>query len=163
MDVEGDRLELAMARLATADSSGQEHLFFRIKLVQHLYAQATDAALAPLGLNAGRWVVLVTIRDHPGASGAELAARTFQTPQALGLIAERMQEAGLIERRQGTGRTVQHHLTVEGSEMVERAADAVRELGAVALNGLDHEARRTLATSLDAVMRNLSDRAQSPH
>ena len=94
----------------------------RIKRVQDRHHRGANATLADLGISIGQWNALRHLHENPGASLHDLAQLTFQSDQAFGALAGRMVDRGLIERAQGPGRIVHHHLTAEG-ERVRRAGD----------------------------------------
>jgi len=57
---------------------------------------------------------------HPGASLHDLAVLTFQTDQAFGTLAARLEARGLIRRVNGPGRAIRPELTPEGGARVCR-------------------------------------------
>lgn len=97
----------------------------RLKRVQHAKQVAVDAALAGLGSSLAQWVVLRRIRTLPGASAHELAQAAFQTDQSFGVLARRLIERGLVERKPGRGRATMHTLTAEGEALLDRCEPVV--------------------------------------
>ena len=85
---------------------------------------ALDRELASLGTTFPQWFALGAIAQHPGASAHQLAGATFQSDQAFGTLANRLEAQGLIARSAGAGRKVAHHLTPEGEAMLA-AGDAI--------------------------------------
>jgi DNA-binding MarR family transcriptional regulator len=109
---------------------------------------AVNAAFAPIGLSAAQWAVLRLIDERPGIAGAEIARRSDVSPPAVATMLDRLQAAGLAERRpQPRGRIVGAFITEHGRRLV-READAiaheverelVRPLGGTGLRRvLDH-------------------------
>jgi DNA-binding MarR family transcriptional regulator len=99
-----------------------------VKRLQVKHHRAVNAGLAPLGITIVQWDALRHLDQNPGASLHDLAVLTFQTDQAFGTLAARMESRGLIERTEGPGRAVRHRLTPKGEELYERGgaiADAV--------------------------------------
>ncbi|WP_166462861.1 MarR family winged helix-turn-helix transcriptional regulator [Amycolatopsis acidicola] len=95
---------------------------------------AVDAALAPRGSSLSQWVVLEQIASRPDVSARALARVTYQTEQALGRLAMRLADRGLIERCSGPANVVGHRLTPEGRRLLAEATPVVhdvlsRELG----------------------------------
>jgi DNA-binding MarR family transcriptional regulator len=88
-----------------------------VKRLQHAHHRALTAALADLGVSLVQWDTLRHLDRHPGASLHELARLTFQTDQALGSLAARMVDRGLLERIPGPGRVVRHRLTELGERL----------------------------------------------
>ncbi len=98
-----------------------------VKRAQYRQHRALDAGLAEVGTTLAQWDALRAISGLPGASAhalAALAGLTFQTDQAFGTLAGRLVAQGLIERRPGRGRRIEHHLTPAG-ERILRAGQAV--------------------------------------
>ncbi|MFC8364138.1 MarR family winged helix-turn-helix transcriptional regulator [Streptomyces griseorubiginosus] len=99
-----------------------------VKQVQYRQHRALDSALAAVGTTLAQWDALRAISRSPGASARELATATFQTEQAFGTLAGRLTAQGLVERRPGHGRRIEHHLTGAGEDTLaagHRVADAV--------------------------------------
>lgn len=90
---------------------------------------ALDAALSPIGLSVAQWGTLRILREHPGASGADIARIAFVTPQAVATMLQRLEQARLITRRPPSrGRAVETHLTPHGEALLQqgdRIADEV--------------------------------------
>jgi DNA-binding MarR family transcriptional regulator len=95
-----------------------------VKRLQMRHHRAIDTALGPLGISLVQWDALRHLDQNPGASLHDLAQLTFQSDQALGTLASRMIERGLIERVPGPGRAVHHRLTDKGHKM-RRAGDQI--------------------------------------
>jgi DNA-binding MarR family transcriptional regulator len=93
-----------------------ETLGRRIKQVQYRHHHALDAGLATVGTTLAQWDALRAIGRIPGASAHTLAVETFQSDQAFGALANRLATKGLIERRPGHGRRIEHHLTPAGTK-----------------------------------------------
>jgi DNA-binding MarR family transcriptional regulator len=90
-----------------------------IKQAQYRQHRALDAALAPAGTTLVQWDALRAIDRLPGASAHALATATFQSDQAFGTLATRLEAQGLIARRPGQGRRITHHLTAAGRQTLE--------------------------------------------
>lgn len=115
-----------------------------VKQTQYRQHRALDSALAEVGTTLAQWDALRAIGRTPGASARELAAATFQTEQAFGTLAGRLTAQGLVDRRPGRGRRIEHHLTQAGERVLEAGhtvADAVLE---ECFAGLDEGERGTL-------------------
>ncbi|MBR7743520.1 MarR family transcriptional regulator [Phycicoccus sp. BSK3Z-2] len=102
------------------------------------------AVYARFGLGEGEFDVLATLRrqgDPYALTPSELSARTMVTSGAVSKRLDRLEAAGLVERRASTGdgrsRTV--HLTARGREVIDEAMTA----------HIDNE-RRLLAALPDA-------------
>lgn len=99
-----------------------------VKQAQYRQHRALDTALAAVGTTLAQWDALRAIGRSPGASARALAAATFQSEQAFGTLAGRLTAQGLVERRPGHGRRIEHHLTPAGEQVLaagHRVADEV--------------------------------------
>jgi DNA-binding MarR family transcriptional regulator len=85
-----------------------------LRQMYRINMSAIENALREAGTTLVQWAVLRSIGEHPGASGADLAAAAFVTPQALGQILGRLVDQSLVERRPGRGRSIEHYLTDAG-------------------------------------------------
>lgn len=108
-----------------------------LKRAEHLFAVRIDEALRPLGLNLGLWAVMREVARTPGASASELARASFNTPQTLGGLLQRLQARGLVERSTGRGRIVENHLTPEGARTLRQATATAEAVIHAALAQLD--------------------------
>ncbi|NYI42090.1 MarR family winged helix-turn-helix transcriptional regulator [Demequina lutea] len=97
-----------------------------VKRLQVKHHRAATEALEPLGVTLVQWDALRHLHAHPGASLHDLAVLTFQTDQAFGTLAARLEARGLIRRVSGAGRAIRPELTPEG-ERVFVAGSAVTE------------------------------------
>lgn len=102
-----------------------QSLGLAVKRLQVKHHRAVNAALAPLGITIVQWDALRHLEQNPGASLHDLAQLTFQTDQAFGTLAARMEARGLIERAEGPGRAVRMRLTPKGEELYERGGEVV--------------------------------------
>lgn len=108
-----------------------------IKRAQHLLALQIDDSLRPIGLNLGLWAALREAARMPGASASELARASFQTPQTLGGLLQRLERRGLIERALGRGRIVENRLTPAGQDALRQATATVEAVITAALADFD--------------------------
>jgi DNA-binding MarR family transcriptional regulator len=97
-----------------------------VKRLQVKHHRAATEALRPLGVTLVQWDALRHLHAHPGASLHDLAVLTFQTDQAFGTLATRLEARGLIRRVNGSGRAIRPELTPEG-ERVRAEGQAVTE------------------------------------
>jgi DNA-binding MarR family transcriptional regulator len=117
---------------------------YAIKRAQHAIRVAMDEALRELGVTTPQYAALNAIRESPGSSGAELARRSFVSPQTMNTILVRLESAGLIERRpseQG-GRVLETHLTKAGISVLggcDRVAFSIEEYMLRAIKPADRE------------------------
>ncbi|MFD8720752.1 MarR family winged helix-turn-helix transcriptional regulator [Streptomyces sp. NPDC059629] len=120
-----------------------------VKQTQYRQHRALDNALSAVGTTLAQWDALRAIDRAPGASARELAAATFQSEQAFGALVGRLTAQGLVERRPGHGRRIQHHLTPEGERMLAAGHGVADEVLADCFAGLSARERATLLGLLD--------------
>ncbi|HEY3338867.1 MAG TPA: MarR family winged helix-turn-helix transcriptional regulator [Propionicimonas sp.] len=91
-----------------------QDLGLAVKRLQWRHHRESNKRLAAVGLSLVQWDVLRHLHRTPELSLHAVAALTFQTDQSMGELARRMIDRGLIERIDGTGRSVWHRLTPAG-------------------------------------------------
>ncbi|CAN5247773.1 MarR family transcriptional regulator [soil metagenome] len=125
-----------------------EELGRAVKHVQARNHWALDTALGSVGTTLAQWDALRAIGRNPAASAHHLAQETFQSDQAFGTLAGRLVRQGLIERRAGAGRRIEHRLTEAGQRMLDAGRPIAREVGADTFANLDENERATLLALL---------------
>jgi len=123
-----------------------------IKQAQYKHHRTMDSRLAPIGSTMTQWDALRAISRQPGASAHKLAQATFQTDQAFGTLANRLEAQGLIERRPGYGRRIEHHLTPEGQRILEDGTVIAEEILNDSFKNLSEEERETLLNLLNKII-----------
>jgi DNA-binding MarR family transcriptional regulator len=103
------------------------HLGYLIKEVQHMLRTRMDSALRDIGLTTPQYSILSELDEFPGLSNADLARRSFVTPQTMNLIVRILEEHGLIAREPNEthGRKQDIRLTEQGRKLLQRAHRAV--------------------------------------
>lgn len=96
------------------------HAVKRLQMKQH---RAATEALRPLDVTLVQWDALRHLHANPGASLHDLAGLTFQTDQAFGTLAARLEQRGLIRRVPGPGRSIRPELTTEGERVFREGRD----------------------------------------
>lgn len=129
-----------------------EHLGRAVKQAQHRQHRAADAALNAIGTTIVQWDALRAIGALPGASAHQLAVATFQTDQAFGTLANRLEVQGMIERRAGAGRRIEHWLTPAGTRMLAEGNAVTDRVRSELYAGLSKADRRSLAALLDRIL-----------
>ena len=99
-----------------------------VKQTQYRQHRVLETALATAGTTLAQWDALRTIGSTPGASSHDLAVATFQTDQAFGTLANRLVAQGLIERRAGEGRRIEHFLNKQGERILAAANDIATQV-----------------------------------
>jgi DNA-binding MarR family transcriptional regulator len=121
-----------------------EQLGRAIKVAQWRHHRALDSRLRTVGSTLAQWDALRAISNLPGASAHDLAVATFQSDQAFGTLANRLEAQRLIERRAGQGRRIEHHLTPEGKAILRAGRRVAQEVLGESFAGLSERERTQL-------------------
>jgi DNA-binding MarR family transcriptional regulator len=122
-----------------------------IKQAQYRHHRALESGLVAVGTTLAQWDALRAAQRTPGASTHELAVATFQTDQAFGALANRLVAQGLIERRAGRGRRLEHHLTDDGERTLRAGHRVADRVFTESFADLDEQERATLLSLLGRV------------
>jgi len=123
-----------------------------VKQLQYRNHRALDSALAAAGTTLAQWDALRAIARRPGSSAHWLAGETFQSDQAFGTLATRLEARGLIERRAGSGRVIQHHLTLEGETVLANGRPLAQSVAADSFANLTEPERAMLLQLLTKIV-----------
>lgn len=130
---------------------------YQMKRAQHALRSEMDGALRELGMTTAQYAALSALEAVPGVSGAELARRSFVTPQTMNQILFNLEKSALISRRAHPehGRVLQAHLTDRGRKLVSEAHRMVEAIEERMLSGLDENQRLGLLSALRACAESL--------
>ena len=131
---------------------------FEIAETAHALRRAFDRRVAPLGVTRAQWRALAWLARQPGLRQVELADRLDVEPITLCRIVDRLEEAGLVERRRDPDdrRAWRLHLTDKGVPLVEKLRALAGELAREAFDGVSPETIDMLRDSLARVRDNIS-------
>lgn len=146
---------------ASAEQSGRlaQRIGYRLKVAVHAQRRLMDAALRDHGLTVPRYAALSNLADHPGASNADLARRSFVTPQTMTDILRALHRDGLVRRtpHPAHGRILQYSMTDAGERARQRADTAVMEIERRMLSHLSEDDRAALLHLLDRCIAALGE------
>ncbi len=117
----------------------------RVQVKQH---RAATEALRHLNVTLVQWDALRHLHDRPGASQHDLAVLTFQTDQAFGTLATRLEARGLIHRSTGAGRAMRLELTPEGERVFAEGLEVTKRAANKIFAPLDSDERAVLSGML---------------
>ncbi len=145
-----------MACMAEPDNLGT-----MVADVSHLMRRAFDERARSSGLSRPQWRVLTMLRRHEGINQGGLAELVEVEPITLCRMVDRLQEAGLVERRADPAdrRAWRLHLTDKASALLEEMRPMAFSLFDDAMTGLDPAERSDLFRMLERIRTNLSRRA----
>ena len=121
----------------------------RLQVKQH---RAATEALRPLDVTLVQWDALRHLHAHPGASQHDLAVLTFQTDQAFGTLAARLEARDLIRRTTGSGRAIRLELTAEGERVFTEGRTVTERLTREAFGVLEPGERIALGSMLERLL-----------
>jgi DNA-binding MarR family transcriptional regulator len=115
-------------------------------------------ALDAIGLYRGQHFILHVLWENEGIMHSELAAQSCVQPATITNALQRMEKAGLVERRpdEEDQRVSRVYLTDAGRSMHGQAERAWREMEARAFAGLGREEQKTLQELLVKIQDNLT-------
>ena len=110
-----------------------------------------------LGMRLKPYMVLGYVRDHPGATQAELESSLFMDANSVVLILNELEAADFSIRRRDPNDRRRHivEITPAGRRALERAEKARESLEGEVLKDLTAEERRTLRRLLGQVLDSL--------
>ncbi len=117
--------------------------------------------LTPLGITGGQASLLWTIRSSPGIGLRELAAAEGVSPPAMTAYVDRLEGAGLVERRRSEHdrRRVELVLTAEGARVLRSARSRRTAWLAARLKHLTPDELAAVEAALPALRRLFEDDA----
>ncbi|HEX5617639.1 MAG TPA: MarR family transcriptional regulator [Solirubrobacteraceae bacterium] len=115
------------------------------------------ALVAPHGLTVPQYTALSILRDRAGLSNAQLARRSYVTPQSMNEVIAALERDGLVARSPAAnhGRVLEMTLTDAGRDVLARCDAAVNEMENRMLADLDDEERTQLLTALKQCVHQL--------
>jgi DNA-binding MarR family transcriptional regulator len=128
-----------------------------LRRAQQALRAAMDAALRAEGVTTPQYAALKQISAEPGLSSAELARRTFVTPQTMQEVVAGLEATALVARSphpQG-GRRLEVALTALGRRTLERCDAVVERVEERLVRGMEESQVATLQTALQLCVQNL--------
>ena len=112
----------ASPRAAKEKHRGYPRATYLIKELERAVRIRIDALVEPLGLTAVQYTALSVLSRHPGMSSAQLARRSFVSPQAANEMVATLERRSLIRRKPGEegGRALWIHMTALGERTLAR-------------------------------------------
>jgi MarR family transcriptional regulator for hemolysin len=135
-----------------------EFIPFEIAETAHALRRAFDRRAASLGVTRAQWKVLFHLSRTPGLRQVEMADLLDVEPITLSRIVDRLDEAGLVERRADPAdrRAWRLFLTDKAAPLVEKLFELGTAMAAEAFRGIPKDQIETMRTALAAIRDNLS-------
>ncbi|MFM6854158.1 MAG: MarR family winged helix-turn-helix transcriptional regulator [Sphingopyxis sp.] len=131
---------------------------FMMHDASRLFRRAFNARARELGVTGPQWRALVVVSRRPGINQCAAAELLEVEPITLSRMVDRLQEAGMIERRASPAdrRAWCLHLTEAAVPMVAQMRVIVDELTQKALAGFDDGERDSFFTLVERFRGNLA-------
>ncbi|HET8711199.1 MAG TPA: MarR family transcriptional regulator [Spongiibacteraceae bacterium] len=126
-----------------------------------LIRRAFDERARGIGVTRPQWQVLTVLNRHEGSNQGSLAEMLDTEPITLCRMVDRLQEAGLVERREDPAdrRAWRLFLTDKARDLLQQLRPLGTEVLALALDGIEAKDREALRRALDRIRQNLSRRS----
>jgi DNA-binding MarR family transcriptional regulator len=123
---------------------------YELKRAQHSLRLRMDEALKGRGVTTPQYAAMSVLAEQPGLSNAQLARRSFLTPQTMNQILVKLEALGLVERREHPehGRVLQTYLTQDGERLRSECDRLVVTVEARMVSELSEEEKRRLLEAL---------------
>jgi DNA-binding MarR family transcriptional regulator len=117
----------------------EPRLSYVIGRLERALRRRLTAAVEPMGLTLPAYTALSVLRVQDGLSNAQLARRSFVTPQSMSEVLALLVERGYVRRRAepGHGRVLRTELTKAGNRALDRCDRAVDAIERELLGDLD--------------------------
>lgn len=129
---------------------------YAVATLERSIRRGLGAILRPYDLTVAEYTALSLISRRDGYSNAQLARRSFVSPQAMHEMVTSLERRGLLERAPSEShRSMRHtHMTTKGRELLEQCNVAVDEMEEAMLDGISPPSRsEVIALLLDAARR----------
>jgi DNA-binding MarR family transcriptional regulator len=136
----------------------QDYIGFQVLQVHKAHRQRAEAALNKLGIHTGQEMILLQLWIEEGIPQSQLAASMEVEPPTATKMLQRMERAGLIERRPDLedARVSRVYLTARGRALEQPVLDVWKQLEAQTVAGLSLTEQTLLHRLLMQVLTNLS-------
>ena len=130
---------------------------YALAKVCRAHRRGVGELLAGVGLHTGQEMVLIELWERDGLRGGELAARLGVEPPTVTKMLRRLENCGLIERRQDPddARSFRVFLTQEGHALEEPVIHCWEQVEEKTLSSLNQEERRIFNELLTKVRAGL--------
>lgn len=141
-----------------------DHIAFLIKDVSRLFRRRFDERTRSFGITGPQVRALVSIMRFPGINQGALADQLDVEPITTCRMVDRLEQAGLVERRRDPHdrRAWQLYVTESATPMARRLQTIGQGLLNDSLDGVEGEAREVAMTALRRIRDNLTTISDTP-
>ena len=138
---------------------------YLVKRLELAVRARMDEALRPHGLTTLQFTALAALRARDGLSSAQLARRSFVTPQTMHEMVQWLERHGHITRRRDPNnrRVLLISLTPSGRELLERCDPLVEAIEATMLGAVPEVQHALFRQNLELCCSALGDEAPGPN
>ena len=131
---------------------------YLIMAEQSMFQKELLARLKDTGLTIGQPKILDYLKGHDGAGQKDIAQGCHIEPGTLTTLLNRMEDAGLVERRtlSGNRRSLYVFLTKKGKDQVKLVTEAFSAMEEEAFRGMSKTECETLMRLMHQVYENIS-------
>jgi DNA-binding MarR family transcriptional regulator len=135
-----------------------EDLLFEINETARAIRRLFDQRASAIGVTRSQWRVLARLKREPGLKQVELAERLDMEPITLCRIVDRLEEAGLVERKTDPSdrRAWLLELTPKADPVVKQLRGLARAVAEEAMDGIEERELRELQQKLAAIRSNIA-------
>jgi DNA-binding MarR family transcriptional regulator len=137
---------------------GEARISYVIARLERAVRAAINERVSPYGLTTLQYTTLSVLGRQGGFSNAQLARRSYMTPQSMSEVIDALEGKRLISRSPHPNhrRVYPASLTATGIKVLEACDEAVGDMENQMLAGLDEETREALYDGLVAAVRALN-------
>jgi MarR family transcriptional regulator for hemolysin len=138
-----------------------DELLFDINETARMIRRAFDQRAATLGVTRPQWRVLARVKREPGLRQVDLAERLDMEPITLCRIVDKLEDAGLVERRPDPSdrRAWRLELTQTAMPLVKRLRSLAHDLAEESMTGIEEAELEAIQQKLATIRDNI---ARSP-
>lgn len=150
-------MSLAIYEHAYYIATMSDPLGFLISDIGRLLRREFDARARRIGVTRAQWRTLKTLARQPGCNQGMLAEMLEVEPITVARMIDRLEEAGLVERRRDPAdrRAWRIHLTDAAEPLIGQLRRIGDGLGEDALSGLSEAEREALQDMMNRIRMNL--------
>jgi DNA-binding MarR family transcriptional regulator len=135
-----------------------EDLLFEINETARAIRRLFDQRTSVMGVTRAQWRVLARLKREPSLRQVELAERLDMEPITLCRIVDRLEEAGLVERKTDPSdrRAWLLELTARADPVVKQLRGLARGIAEEAMDGIEEQELLELRERLAAIRSNIA-------
>ena len=135
----------------------EPRLSYLVGRLDRVLRRRLTAAVEPAGLTLPAYTALSVLRAQDGLSNAQLARRSYVSPQSMNETLQALEAMGLIKRRVDPdhARIRRTELTAKGRKLVDRCDDAVGDVESTMTKGFTEREAASLHRLLIRAVQNL--------